>query len=77
MLFFLLICLYLLFRLSQGPYKENIFWPYIIKICLLAIFIGKTDAEAEAPILWLPDVKSHSLEKTLMLGKTEGRRRRG
>ena len=48
MLFFLLICLYLLFRLSQGPYKENIFWPYIIKICLLAIFIGRTDAEAEA-----------------------------
>ena len=24
----------------------------------LYIFIGKTDAEAEAPILWLPDVKS-------------------
>ena len=22
------------------------------------IFIGRTDAEAEAPILWLPDVKS-------------------
>ena len=28
-------------------------------------------------ILWPPDAKSHSLEKTLMLGKTEGRRRRG
>ena len=22
------------------------------------VFIGKTDVEAEAPILWLPDVKS-------------------
>ena len=22
------------------------------------VFIGKTDAEAEAPILWLPDAKS-------------------
>jgi len=22
------------------------------------IFIGRTDAEAETPILWLPDVKS-------------------
>ena len=33
------------------------------------IFIGRTDAEAEAPILWPPDVKSsNSLEKTLMLG---------
>ena len=39
MLFFLLICLYLLFRLSQGPYKEIIFLPYIIKIFLLAIFL--------------------------------------
>ena len=34
--------------------------------------IGRTDAEAEAPILL-----AHSLEKTLMLGKIEGRRRRG
>ena len=43
------------------------------------IFIGRTDAEAEtpAPILWLPDEKSNSLEKTLMLGKIEGRWRRG
>ena len=40
------------------------------------VFIGGTDVEAETPILWLPDSKS-SLEKTLMLGKTEGRRRRG
>ena len=41
------------------------------------IFTGKTDAKAEAPILWPPDAKSNSLEKTLMLGKIEGRRRRG
>ena len=41
------------------------------------IFIGRTDAEAEAPILWPPDAKTDSLEKTLMLGKPEGRRRRG
>ena len=41
------------------------------------IFIGRTDAEAEAPILWAPDAKSRSLEKTLMLGKIEGRRRSG
>ena len=40
------------------------------------IFIGRTDAEAEAPILWPPDVKM-SLEKTLMMGKIEGKRRRG
>ena len=41
------------------------------------IFIGRTDAEAEAPILWPPDAKTDSFEKTLMLGKIEGRRRKG
>ena len=40
---------------------------------------GRTDAEAEAPILWSLDVKSQLFgeKKTLMLGKIEGRRRRG
>ena len=37
--------------------------------------IGRTDAEAEAPILWPSDGRIDSLEKTLMLGKIEGRRR--
>ena len=41
------------------------------------IFIGRTDVKAETPILWPPDGKTDSLEKTLMLGKIEGRRRRG
>ena len=36
-----------------------------------------TMPQAEAPILWPLDVKANSLEKTLMLGKTEGQRRRG
>ena len=39
------------------------------------IFIGRTDAEA--PILWPPDAKSWLTGKDLMLGKIEGRRRRG
>ena len=39
--------------------------------------IGRTDAEAETPILWSLGAKNDSLEKTLMLGKTEGGRRRG
>ena len=39
------------------------------------IFTGRTNAEAEIPIHWPPYVRS--LEKTLMLGKIEGRRRRG
>ena len=37
---------------------------------------GRTDAEAESPILWPPDRRTESLVKTLMLGKIEGRRRR-
>ena len=41
------------------------------------IFIGRPDAEVEAPILWPPDATADSLEKTLMLGKTEGKRRGG
>ena len=48
------------------------------------IFTGRTDAKAEAPIFW-PSVwyfghliqRADSLEKTLMLGKPEDRRRRG
>ena len=40
------------------------------------MFIERTVAEAEALKFWPPDVKSR-FEKTLMLGKTEGRRRRG
>ena len=39
------------------------------------IFTGRTDAEA--PILWPPDVKSDSFEKTLMLGKIEGGKKKG
>ena len=40
-----------------------------------SIFIGRT--EAEAPILWPPDAKSQLTGKDLMLGKIEGKRRRG
>ena len=38
---------------------------------------SRTDAEPDSPILWPPDAKTDSLEKTLMLVKIEGRRRRG
>ena len=39
------------------------------------MFIGRTDAKAQTPILWPPDARADSFEKTLMLGKIEGRRR--
>ena len=41
------------------------------------VFIGRIDAEAEVPIRWPPIAKSRLIGKTLMLGKIEGRRRRG
>ena len=47
--------------------KGNQFW----------IFIGRTDVEPEAPILWPLMWRTDSLEQTVLLGKTEGRRRRG
>ena len=39
------------------------------------IFTGRTDGEAEVPILWPPDVKNGLIGKEL--GKIEGERRRG
>ena len=47
--------------------KENQSW----------VFIWRTDAEAETPILWPLMRRTDSLEKTLMLGKIEGRRKGG
>ena len=48
----------------------------ILKKSIL-IVLGRTDAEAETPILWRPDGKSQLIGKILMPGKIEGRGRRG
>ena len=40
-------------------------------------FIGRTDAEAEALILWPPEGRTDCFQKTLILGKIEGRMRWG
>ena len=47
--------------------KGNQFW----------VFIGRTDVEAETLIFWHLMQTAESFEKTLMLGKIEGRRIRG
>ena len=52
---------------SAAPRGPALYW-----IC-----IRRTDAEAEAPILGHLMQRTDSLEKILMLGKIEGRRRRG
>ena len=41
------------------------------------MFIERTDVEAETSILWHLMRRTDSLEKTLMLRKTESKRRRG
>ena len=42
-----------------------------------SIFIGRTDAEAEAPVLWPPDAKRQLIGKDSDSGRDWGRRRRG
>ena len=41
------------------------------------IFIGKTDAEVEAPILWLSDVKNGLIEKDTYARKDWGQEEKG
>ena len=41
------------------------------------VYIRRTDVQAETPILWPLTQRADSFEKTLMLGKVDGRRRRG
>ena len=41
------------------------------------LFIGRTDAEAQALILWPPDVKSRLIGKDPDAGKIEGKKERG
>ena len=43
----------------------------------LWIFFGRTDAEAEAPVLWPPDAKSRLIRKDSDAGKNWRQKRRG
>ena len=44
---------------------------------ILRVFIGRTDAEAEAPILWPPDVKCGLTEKDPDAGRDWGQELKG
>ena len=61
----------------EGPLDSKEIQPVHPKGDQSWVFIGRTDAEAETPILWPSDVRVDSLEKTLMLGGIGGSRRRG
>ena len=41
------------------------------------VFIGRTDAEAETPVLWPPDVKSQLIGKDPDVGKDCGQEEKG
>ena len=57
----------------ESPLDSKEFQPVHPKGDQSWVFIGRTDVEAETPILWPP---ADSFEKTLMLGNIEGRRGR-
>ena len=60
---YLFICLTLFIDLSFYKICYWFDWWYCAKGDQPWIFIGRTDAEAEAPILWPPDAKSHLIRK--------------
>ena len=60
----------------ESPLDSKEIKPVNPKVNQLRIFIGRTDAKAETPILWPPDVKNWLIGKTLMQGTTAGGRRR-
>ena len=64
-------------RLLRVPWTGKEIQPVHPKGNQSWIFIGKTDAEAEAPILWPPDAKNWLIGKVPDAGKDERRRRRG
>ena len=64
-------------RTLESPLDSKEMKPVNPKGNQLWILIVRTDAEAEAPVLWPPMRTANSLEKTLMLGKIKGKWRRG
>ena len=56
-------------RTLESPMDSKKIKPVNPKGNQLQIFIGRTDAEAETPFLWLPDVKSRLTGKHPDAGK--------
>ena len=63
-------------KTPEGPLNSKI-KPVNLKGNQPWILIGRTDAEVEAPVFWSSDAKSWLIAMSLVLGKIEGRRRRG
>ena len=67
----------LLEKTLASPLECKEIQPFLPKGNQSWVFIGRTDAKAETPILGHLMRRVDSLEKTLMLGRIGGRRRRG
>ena len=61
----------------ESPLDSKKIQPVNPKGHLPRIFIGRTDAEAEAPTLWPPDGKSQLLRKDADAGKDRGQEEKG
>ena len=61
----------------ESPLDSNEIKPVSPKGNQPCPFIGRTDAEAEAPVFWSPDAKSWIIGKELLLVKIEGRGEKG
>ena len=64
-------------KILESPLNHREIKPVNPKGNQLWIFTGRTDAEVEVPIFGHLIQRTDSLEKTLMLGKIEVRRRKG
>ena len=62
-------------RLLESPLHCKKIQPVHPKGDQSLVFIGRTDAEAETPILWPPDAKNRLIGKDPYAGKIEGGRR--
>ena len=61
----------------EGPLESKEIQPVNSKGNRLWIFIGRADAEAEAPILWSPDAKSQLVRKDPDAGRDWGQEEKG
>ena len=64
-------------KISESPLNNTEIKPVNPKGNQSWIFIGRTDAEAEVPILWLPDEKSRLIGKDPDAGKDWGQEEKG
>ena len=64
-------------RLLKSPLDSKEIKPVHLKVNKPWILTGRINAEAEVPVFWSWMWTDNSLEKSLMFGDIEGRRRRG